>query len=557
MATLDLDDLTKQRIIPPFVDKLFQLNGFTNVFKLKSGAKTTTWDSKGGRRTAGDRITGTQFVATGLWILYRGSKKFDEWSDLHYGTERQANNVKKILGAPGARAKIETIELVGKPKGSNIKELVNISITQLDKSGAKEFQASGSGGGASTTELAEGGACIALAWLLDPISKGKDLKYDDFVTPAKRQILLTNLDQRVDLGAFETKDGMNKILDFFMEEPDWLDTSIKTAQKLKAKLKLSYSHHMHRDSAFMRGIYLRARKEIKESPGLQNALQALTTDKSNPYKLSIGGDKWNPGDIWIAEGFGNKGFPATQDSNTLSHLNKEVLDKFHAADIMGISLKKIGKSVQYQIYNASPSDARFDGFTYTGIKDELPAKLMDSKDMYVEGKYHGKNQLLQIRTFDADSNIQTELKGGAAAAGKAGFGVVDFAMKTFKQEALLTYPTINKMTEADKMKLVQDYYKQIFGRSVSDREIRDSLDKKKNRKSVLFANWSERHQNDYWTSKIEALQICAIINKNKDTDLADNIITVIMAYAMSLGLGFPSKAGLETVFRASTYAKVF
>ena len=478
---------------------------------------------------------------------------FYRWQRYRKTSKRK---IKKILGAPGAKSRLNRVELLGRPKGSRGGERLYISVTQLDKTGATEFQASGSGGGATKTELAEGAACIALAWLLDPISKGKDLNYNDFTTPPKRKILLAKLDQRVDLGPFETKNGMNQILDFLVEEPDWLDTSVKTAKKLKAELKLAYKHHMHRDSAFMRGIYLRARKEIKESPGLQNAIKALST-ASDPYKLQIGGDKWNPGDIWIAEGFGNEGFPATKDSTTLSHLNKEVLDKFHAANIMGISLKKIGKSVQYQVYNASPKDARFDGFTFTGIKNEVPAKLMDSKDMYVQGKYKGKDQLLQIRTFDTDSNIQTELKGGAAAAGKAGFGVVDFAMKTFKQEALLTYPEINKMTEASKMKLVQNYYKQIFGRGVSDKEIRDSLDKKKNNKSVPWSNWSERHQNDYWTSKIEALQICAILNDNKSSDTANNLVTVIMAYAMSLGLGFPSKAGLNEVFRASTYAKVF
>ena len=101
--------------------------------------------------------------------------------------------------------------------------------------------------------------------------------------------------------------------------------------------------------------------------------------------------------------------------------------------------------INFKLYNTEQTNERFEGFKFTRIKKENADVLMNSKDMYIEGKYGKSDQLLQIRTFDADSNILTELKGGAAAAGKAGFGVVDFTMKTFDQEKLLTYPTINAM----------------------------------------------------------------------------------------------------------------
>ena len=84
------------------------------------------------------------------------------------------------------------------------------------------------------------------------------------------------------------------------------------------------------------------------------------------------------------------------------------------------------------------SDDRFGGFKYTGISLVEPTQIMDSKDMYIEGTYTQakptggttkKDLTLQIRTFNVNANIQTELKGHAAAAGKAGFGVVDYTMK--------------------------------------------------------------------------------------------------------------------------------
>ena len=174
--------------------------------------------------------------------------------------------------------------------------------------------------------------------------------------------------------------------------------------------------------------------------------------------------------------------------------------------------------------------------------------------------------MLQIRTFDADSNIQTELKGGAAAAGKAGFGVVEFTMKTFKQENLWTYQKINALDpgkdwddQTEKMGLIKKYYTELGWGNISDRQILASLEKKKDRKSNKFPTWQKRNQNDYWTSKIEAMQICNIVYQasQKQTDTANNMMTVIMAYAMSMGLVRPSKDGLEEVFRASAFGKVY
>ena len=558
MAELKVKDITKQRIYPIFVDKLCKLEGQTNIFKLKSGAKTAGWRGSQ-RQSVGELIDTAQFVATGLVINDK------EYTDLN--SERQANNIKKILGKPGAQNTIKNIELIGKPKGSRMKDNLYVLINQFDKSGTPEFAASGSGGGATKTEMQEGGACIALAWLLDPISKGKALDFSDFDTPVKRKKLLQTLDQRVDLGPFETKDGMNKILDFFYDEPDWLKVSTDTAKKLKSevsKRNAGADLHMHRDSVFMREIYKRARVEIKQSPALANVLKDLSTS-DDAYKLKIGVDKWNPGDIWLADGHGNEGFPATKDSSLFT-LNKQVLEKFNKAKIMGISLKKVGDTINFKLYNTEQTNERFEGFVFTAIKKENSDKLMNSKDMYIEGKYGKSDQLLQIRTFDADSNIQTELKGGAAAAGKAGFGVVEFTMKTFKQEKLLTYPTINALDkdkawddQTQKMKLIKDYYSQLGFGSISDKQILASLEKKKNNNSVKFPDWAKRNQDDYWTSKIEAMQICNIIYQasKKGTDTANNMMTVIMAYAMSLGLVRPSKDGLEEVFRASAFGKVY
>ena len=285
------------------------------------------------------------------------------------------------------------------------------------------------------------------------------------------------------------------------------------------------------------------------------------SDTGELEDLSVSGDKWNPGDIWIAKT--NKGFSAKKDLGVITNLNTEVLAAFNATDIMGISLKKIGKGAAagYDEYNITQSDDRFGGFKYKEISLVLPTKLMDSKDMYIEGTYTQakptggmttKDLTLQIRTFDVHSNIQTELKGGAAAAGKAGFGLVDYAMKKLaSDEPLLTYTTIDKWSETEKEDAIIKYYNTLFsGKNVTRANIQETLSHKKDDKGKVFSDWGELQQWDYYTSKIEALQICSIIKKSSKSkpNMADEMLTIIMAYAMSLGV--------QDVFRASAYAKV-
>ena len=418
----------------------------------------------------------------------------------------------------------------------------------------KEFGGGGgSGGGASKTALAEAGACIALAWLLDT---GRDLSITDFATQAKANQLIKQLDKFVDLGKRDTDQHMAKILEFLLIDEQWLRTSVLTAKKLKTELNLSTGgpYTFHRDSKFMNSIYKTAGALIK------TAIKKIVSVSGEKTDLSISGDKWNPGDIWIADTA--SGFSAAKDLGDIASLNTEILNAFNQTNIMGISLKKIGKgaAAAYDEYNMSQSDSRFGGFNFKNIVDVVPTKLMDSKDMYIEGSYtqpkpggsSTKDLKLQIRTFDVNSNIQTELKGGAAAAGKAGFGIVNYTMnKLAPSDPLLTYPTINKWTDTEKEDAIIKYYNTLFtGKNVTRKDIQETLKTKKDDKSNLFSTWGKPQQDDYYASKIEALQICSIIKEGSKSkpELADDMLSIIMAYAMSLGV--------QDVFRASAYAKV-
>ena len=408
MATLTLGDIKKpgRGRVKIITDKVFKEEGKSNIFQTEEG----------------------DFYAMG--ILVSGSDYPANAS--HSDKKKYAREIKSIIdAAPNARA-LGDLDLIGKV--NNRGGVIYLPLTKVIKS--KEFGGGGgSGGGADTTTLAESAACIATAWL---IHKRKDLTESDLSTQTGQKYIKDTLDRFVDLGPKDTKQGIQEVIDFLINDPDWLSTSVRTAKKIKSVLKLNASHHFHRNSQFMNNIYTEAAGHLK---------------KLNNVGIRIGGDKWNPGDIWIAKGSGNEGFSATKD---LSDLNKEVLEKFQAANIMGVSLKKLPKvgEATLTVYNLPDQQRHFE---FKEIKKPAGA-LMDSKDTYIVTK-EGKE--IQIRTFDTNADIQCEIKGGVAAGGKAGFGVTAYAINKITGKELERYKEIYEWPESTKAKKIQQYYRCI------------------------------------------------------------------------------------------------
>ena len=398
------------------------------------------------------------------------------------------------------------------------KDKTELGWTQIEKTIFSTKSKSGSKpSAANKTALAESAACIATAYLCQT---GKDLTTRDLSTANSIKYLTTDIDVVVDIGDLDSKKGIKQILDWLKDNPDWLETSVTTAKILKQKLKLGKNHHFHRDSMFMKNIYTEATKHIK---------------KLNNVGLKIGGDKWNPGDIWIADK-GISGFPATKD---LTALNKQVAEKFRNASIMGVSLKKLGKSATWEVYNLEEQERNF---RFDSVKKPA-GNLMDSKDMYLVTK-SGKE--IQIRTFDTKNNIQAEIKGSSAAGGKAGFGLVSFAIKKIARVDIDKWETLGKLSTKDKIKRIQKHYTNIFGSNITDKSIINAVNNKTNKGGETFLAWNKLQQDDYWSSKIQAMHICDVIKNSKQKN---DMISIIVAYAASLGL--------KDMFDASVYGKVF
>jgi hypothetical protein len=412
--------------------------------------------------------------------------------------------------------------------------------------------------GAVGTRYAESAVCIALAYKVN--NKGKDIPLDKVIFESKE------LDKKVDLGKHDTKEELKAIYKFLKNDFDkggsWYDTTLVTAQKLytansgvggKLLKSSKYAeYNFHRDSTFMNSIYSLFNKNkarLKKTLG-----------------LSIGGDKWNPGDIWIST---QKEFPVNVDLPSIERMNARLFMKWEQADIMGISLKKLGKNPTFSVYNL-PEQKHWFPF----IRIESPNSPLGSKDMYITAGKANDTISIQIRTFGRDNNVQCEIKGASAAGGKAGFGITKTLLRTFILDNNINYTEIDEWKAINEMvgevKTNEEPMKNeekilgIINKNYSDLgmlspDMRDELSRKTfindNRASSGYGGYDPNLKRDFFVSKIQSTTIAVMIKKLsdlKDKTHVNTFISALFSYAHSLGL-----RGLKEGFEASIYGKVY
>ena len=166
-------------------------------------------------------------------------------------------------------------------------------------------------------------------------NKGKELPLD--------MDEFDKMDAIVDLGPHDTKRELKKIYEWLKGDDVWFETTLETAKIIydKKMRGTTKKWNFHRDSAFMNSIYKLFQTNLKEL---------------NTIGLRISGDKWNPGDIWISV---ENQFPTKKDLPTVKSMNAYLLEKYRNADIMGISLKKLGRNPTYDTYNLPNQDISF------------------------------------------------------------------------------------------------------------------------------------------------------------------------------------------------------
>ena len=389
---------------------------------------------------------------------------------------------------------------------SQKKPIESFYLTQIEKT--VYSKGGGSGAGAYVTKMSECAVCVCLAARVHCGGYNSNKNY-----------LIPKINNVCDLGTGDTKRTIEEVMDWLSKNPNWLNSCEKTATAIlgSSQINITSSHHFHRDSRFMNSIYDLFKKTIKQDIEL-----------SAPG-LKINANKWNPSDIWIS-----KKSQISAKIDSIAGLNKMLIKSFRDSDIIGVSLKKVGTSANFDVYNLPSNKQKT--FEFKELVNQT--NPWSAKDVY----FLAGDLKIQLRSFDNAQNIQAEIKGKNANNGKCGHGPMQFIFKRninsfkFKSDKEILAMQAKHGTK----KVLEDIlemFKDCFGTSISDESFYDNFVK----------NYKTDKQKDYLVSKYQALQAAVALN-NAKSDVKKRIVTGLFGYAYSLGL--------QNLFEASVYAKV-
>ena len=293
------------------------------------------------------------------------------------------------------------------------KDGTRITTSKLKKT--EEFgSGSGAGGGSVDTRIMESAHCYGCA-IAYYISTGKITKED---------LTRENLEQvisHVDVDA-----SIDEIEEFLERKPLWYESTVKSVNKIY-ELFPNKKYKFHRGSEQVERIYNAWKYSLERQ------------EKELGQYQSMRDDKWNPSDIWLmTDKVTNFDWPGN-----LEVLNGELANFYADEDLIGISLKMIGKNTKptTKVFN-DPGIPSNDVYKYEGYKTT-------PKSSGLAILYNGGS--ITCRNFDVVKGWSTEIVGKAAQGGKCGHtGVNDilkinkesntFSIKTFQKSSRFTSP---------------------------------------------------------------------------------------------------------------------
>jgi hypothetical protein len=321
---------------------------------------------------------------------------------------------------------------------------------------------SGSGGGSDNTRATESAQCVYA-----------QLMWDN----PKTQFSPDEL--RATFQKTQTDAKLDEIL---LSDDQWIASSINGARILHKVLKKK-QYTWHRGSTWV--------------GALENKFKELNREE----KLFKNINKWTPADIWaVARGAENK--YNIHDAKSFSDLNNELLKAYAARDIMGISLKKIGKRPKLSQVN----------FRKPFVPPQFTKQTFGKKNFYgaKDGYLYGSGGFqLQFRTFPT---FQCEIIGNKAKHGKVSFGGISDAMKEATGRPLTPKKTIEQM-----LKNKPDMFYDNFWKNYSMTSEKDSKD-------TLIANLQKKPF-EWQVSKYMVLELFTGI-KGREQQVVDYLVRI-------------------------------
>ena len=311
-----------------------------------------------------------------------------------------------------------------------------LKLNQFKKT--KEFGAgSGAGGGSVDTRIMESAHCYGLG--IAYYVKGEKITKEDLIRENFEQA-----QSHVDVDA-----TIDEVEEFLERKPLWYDSTAKSVNKIY-DLFPNNSFKFHRGSEQVKAIYT-AWQTAKKTEGLK-----------------LMDDKWNPADIWLI----SPKISGVTFSNDLKILNGEISNFYEDRDLVGISLKMIGKKAEAtsKVFG-DPNIPPGNEYKYEGYKTT-------TKSSTVEIQYTGGS--ITCRNFSVETGWSTEIKGKAAQGGKCGHtGVNDILKLNNITQLPLQRDTLAAFKTNDKEYYDKFYY--LFDRfveNINDKDFKELYDEK-------------------------------------------------------------------------------
>jgi len=390
-----------------------------------------------------------------------------------------------VASVQGALDAIEQFKRDGKAfqlSGVNGKTISSSDILKSPEFGG----GAGAGGGTANTAIGESAQCVWMAAMLD-------IGYDKPMESFTDEVLIKAFKQ-VSVGKTSIKEILNI-------DESWKISSYLTAQYAIRNHLIERDMIFHRDDKVMKELY-------------SSKDQAFKNNDFKPLK----DDKWNPGDIWVSE----KGFKVKElDTSTVESFNDDILDLYLQKRLVGISLKKVAKSVKGVEKNIErpplTSDYKFSG---GHIKAIARGEWYTSKANYVT--FMGGQ--IDLRANSAFGSHKAEIKGKGARGGGASWGVMQDAAKRIYKKRLPKNNDLRKEAKAiaaGNSKAINKFTAMLqkFDKTISKENVIEELGKIK-------------RNSDIWIhGKLGGLYILNLIGDGGKK--ADQFITQIVNYAGS------------------------
>jgi len=326
---------------------------------------------------------------------------------------------------------------------------------------------------ALTTKLQEGAHCVAygIVQIKKKITENDLLDNDLFVKSYNKFC-------KVDAPDSEIFIWLTNVM------KSWIESIVTSANLCKKSGYLKKNNYVfHRGSPFMNSIYQQAQILLKQEG------------------IRMGGDKWNPSDIWATT------ISSVPKFDNIVKYNDWINKSFESGKLVGVSLKKIKGSGKVSL--SSPS-VKHEPLDYSSV--QKPGIILPTGITVLANK---RGTGINFRSFriskQADIAGEIKIAGTGARHGKVPSSVLRKVIKEFNIPQLAK-SRIGESSDTQLRSSVNNLWKQC-GYNFSDKDMDNAWEKRKN---------EIQDRVGYWQSIIHSLEIGAYMNTNKGK--ADDII---------------------------------